>query len=191
MGHGERFWLEEPRDLFARFDLLPKPEDTFEEKLNAITRLMLILAIVFLVVFNWKHWLTFLLIALVLIIFVYLIKQQTNNSDIEFFDELLSDFTYYKDLPDNHNHTMTSSYIDSHHNLQTTPLDQLYTRMVGPTTSVISEQDSSTNPVSLPETRRSQKKGRTAYDLMRASYIDEDNNDRVDKDRSMLFGSIL
>ena len=74
----ETFWLEDPRDLLARFDIFPRPEDTWERKLNTITRLIIIITII-LILAKWKYWLTFLLIGLVLVIFVYLLKHSDHK----------------------------------------------------------------------------------------------------------------
>lgn len=87
----ERFFLEKPSDLFAQFKLLPCKEDTIDVKLNSITRLVLVLTLIFILV-KWKHWQTFLVSSLILIIFVYLIKDSTYN---EYFNEDMDDFKYY------------------------------------------------------------------------------------------------
>ena len=89
MGHGDKFWLEEPSQLLASVTLLPSPDDSWEEKLNVVTRLVIVLAII-LALLGWKHWFTFLVVAIIVIIMIYLLKQ---NNLIEHFD----DFTYYND----------------------------------------------------------------------------------------------
>lgn len=93
MGRPEKFWLEEPRDIVARISLLPNPNDTWEQKLNAITRLIFVVAII-LFLLKWKYWSVFLVLGLVFIVFIYLTKQE--KSDIfEHFDEDMKNFTYY------------------------------------------------------------------------------------------------
>ena len=95
--------MEEPRDLFARFDILPRSTDTWEQKLNSITRLVIVLTTI-LVVLKWKHWLTFFLVALILIVFVYLLKHQEGiehpavSELMENFNEGTgsNEFKYYK-----------------------------------------------------------------------------------------------
>lgn len=94
----ERFWLEEPRDLLARFDIFPKSTDTWEQVLNSITRLVIVIAII-LAICKWKHWLTFLVVGIILVIFVYLLKRQDSMSNtFEHFNEEYnaSNFKYYK-----------------------------------------------------------------------------------------------
>lgn len=93
MGHSktnnstEQFWLERPQDLFLSFTILPTPDDTLDQKLNAVTRLALIITLI-LFLAGWKHWATFLMVILISLTIVYL-----NRSIplIEHFD----DFSFY------------------------------------------------------------------------------------------------
>ena len=93
MSRPERFWLEDPRDLICRFNILPSHKDSFEAKLNAITRLLIIVTIILAIV-KWRHWQLFLSTWVILLIAVYL---NHTPSLIEHFDEDLKDFSYYKD----------------------------------------------------------------------------------------------
>lgn len=95
MSRSEKFWLEEPQDIIARGTILPSHKDSFEEKLNAVTRLIIIITIILALV-KWRHWQVFLALALILIVVVYLNR---GPSLIEHFDEDLKDFSYYKDKP--------------------------------------------------------------------------------------------
>ncbi len=92
MSHSERFWLEDPRNLINKGTVLPSHHDSFEEKLNAVTRLVIIITIILAIV-KWRHWQTFIVISLISIVAVYLNK---GSSLVEHFDEDLKDFSYYK-----------------------------------------------------------------------------------------------
>lgn len=115
MVHPERFWLEEPKDLFRRFTILPCHQDTFEEKLNTVTRLIIIITIV-MYLLKWKHWFTFLIIALCVLVAIYLMKPEHHDL-IEHFNEDLDNFTYYGEQE-----------VD----LSTVPIEDLYTHIVMP-----------------------------------------------------------
>lgn len=93
MTRPERFWLEEPRDLIAKANVLPSHRDSFEEKLNSVTRLIIVITII-MAILNWRHWQIFLVLSLILLVMVYLNR---GPSLIEHFDEDLKDFSYYKD----------------------------------------------------------------------------------------------
>lgn len=64
-----KFWLEDPCVLFKDPSIFPNDKMTKEEKLNALTRLAIIIAIVMWSM-NYDNWLYFLLIALLIIIFL-------------------------------------------------------------------------------------------------------------------------
>lgn len=64
-------WLQNPLVLLTSFEIVPKPEMSIEEKINAITRLVIVVFVIMLVV-KYKHSLAFLLISLALIILTYL-----------------------------------------------------------------------------------------------------------------------
>lgn len=85
-------WVEKPGNLFARSNLLPNPGDTFGEKLNALTRLLIVIVIV-LVVLKWKYWNIILIVGIFLIIFFYLLKSEPDI--IENFNEDMTDPRHY------------------------------------------------------------------------------------------------
>lgn len=61
------FWVENPCALFSEIDIIPKKDMSRSEKLNSLTRLLIIVVIILYFV-DYKHWLIFLLIGLLLII---------------------------------------------------------------------------------------------------------------------------
>lgn len=120
MGHSERFWLEDPNELLSNFEVFPSQDHTWEQKLNAVTRLIIVITIV-LIVLKWESWLTFLLISLVLIIFVYLLKNKSSKTChspklmTEHFNEgkqfkyytntttkIAAPVTYFSEVPEEH-----------------------------------------------------------------------------------------
>lgn len=66
-----KFWLENPRDLFASLELLPTSCMDNNEKLNALTRLVLVLAVVLYFMDKQQLSLTVLVLGLALILLVY------------------------------------------------------------------------------------------------------------------------
>lgn len=108
-----KFWLESPKALFSDTKVLPDQFDDINDKLNTLTKLVIIIAIV-LAIFGWRYWLAFLIIALLVILAVYLLNQIehnggrdgepiSNRSNVrtsdkirrEGFNEDLNNFTYY------------------------------------------------------------------------------------------------
>lgn len=65
--HEQKFWLDDPCCLFSDFELLPRKDMTTNEKLNALTRLVIIIAVV-MYVMNYEYWFNFLVISLLIII---------------------------------------------------------------------------------------------------------------------------
>jgi hypothetical protein len=61
------FWLEDPSILFSDFVLFPNKEMNKSEKLNALTRLAVLLTIL-LYFLKWPHWHIFLLCSLILVL---------------------------------------------------------------------------------------------------------------------------
>jgi hypothetical protein len=75
-----KFWVSDPCILLSDLQFFPTAGMTREEKLNALTRLAVILAIV-MYLMEYKHWHTFLLIAvLTLVVVEYASKNKDNKS---------------------------------------------------------------------------------------------------------------
>jgi hypothetical protein len=85
-------WIEKPSNLVAKLNLLPEVGDTFGEKLNALTRLLVVIVIV-LVLLKWKYWNIILIVGIFLIIFFYLLKSEPDK--VEHFNENLDDPKHY------------------------------------------------------------------------------------------------
>lgn len=64
------FWVEHPLCLLSSFKIIPSEDMTLEEKMNAITRIIIIVFIVMLII-KFKHALTFLIVSLIIIILMY------------------------------------------------------------------------------------------------------------------------
>jgi len=65
-----KFWLEDYTELFRNITILPNGLMTEEERLNALTRLILVIAVL-LLIFRIGSWLYFLLFGIVLVIILY------------------------------------------------------------------------------------------------------------------------
>lgn len=119
----EPFWLEDPSQLVARFDFLPCSTDTWQEKLNTVTRLVILIAVVG-ALLKWKNWLMFLIVCIVLIVLAYLL----NSSNSPYFninsqyDEMSAPHRTY--IP-NHSHGFTHPGFDDkgnrHKKIKPTP----------------------------------------------------------------------
>lgn len=207
MGHDERFWLENPGDLLARFDIFPRPEDTWEQKLNSITRLIILITVI-LVVLKWQHWLTFLVISLILVIFVYLLKQSGNQHyyvqgvDImEHFNEG-NNFKYYKTRSSRQEGRIARApprRLKQPDPPRHGPVDldeqvgQGFTHFVMPGESIHEHAPPQASrpverpaPQSIPRRRR-----KTAYEHAKAAWLEDVDEDEVARDRQNLISSIM
>lgn len=80
-----KFWISDVCVLFSDLQFFPTANMTREEKLNALTRLAVVIAIV-MYLMDYKHWHTFLLIAiLTLVVVEYASKNKDNNKSQEGF----------------------------------------------------------------------------------------------------------
>ena len=75
----ERFWLEEPISLFRNTSLVPQCGMTTGARLNALTRLILIITLI-LYLSKFGRWWLFLLLGLLLIIVLYYLDQQSQTN---------------------------------------------------------------------------------------------------------------
>lgn len=73
----EKFWLENPSSLFNSVNPFPNRAMTKNQRLNALTRFVLLVSL-FLIIADFKHWLFFLLISLLVIIFIYVFTSPEN-----------------------------------------------------------------------------------------------------------------
>lgn len=71
-----KIWLENIGNLFCNIDLLPMRDGTLESQLNAITRLVILIFLILLLLFNLSYALVFLLLALIFIIILYYIQRK-------------------------------------------------------------------------------------------------------------------
>lgn len=72
------FWLKNPSCLFDELTVIPTENMTLAEKMNAITRLVILIFIIMLI-FEYKYSIHFLLIAILLIIIYYYSKKKENK----------------------------------------------------------------------------------------------------------------
>lgn len=72
----KKFWLENPGALLSNIQVVPLNTVTLAEQLNAVTRLVFIVAII-MWLFNFKYTPHFLIISLVFIICIYYIQKRT------------------------------------------------------------------------------------------------------------------
>lgn len=76
-----KFWIDDPCILFTDLVFFPVADMTKEQKFNAFTRLAITIAII-MYAMEYKHWLTFLLLAL-LVIVVAFYASKSPSSDVK------------------------------------------------------------------------------------------------------------
>ena len=75
---GIKFWLENPISLFQDLDILPNPTMTNDEKLNALTRAIIIIsAIMF--AFRFPTWWLFLFVGILVVIVIWYMTKDINR----------------------------------------------------------------------------------------------------------------
>ena len=71
MGSNDLFWAKDPSVLFQNFAIFPTPDMTKNEKLNALTRLSIVVSMV-MYFMEYQHWFIFLVLSLlVMVILAY------------------------------------------------------------------------------------------------------------------------
>jgi hypothetical protein len=83
----EEFWLDNPCILLKHFDLIPSYDKTLNEKLNCLSRIVIIITLILYYMEN-KYWLVFLLIGLLAIFLVKIVstaKGEKGNESKEGF----------------------------------------------------------------------------------------------------------
>ncbi len=73
-----KFWLEDPTVLFRNFQILPTIMMTQTERLNALTRLIIIITIL-LFLLKISYWFIFLFLGITIVIGLYHHSQQIQN----------------------------------------------------------------------------------------------------------------
>lgn len=71
----DTFWVEAPFCLLTDFRVIPREEMTLEQKMNTITRIVILVFLVMLIA-KYKHAMAFLLISIVLIVILYYAKRR-------------------------------------------------------------------------------------------------------------------
>lgn len=80
----DRFWVEDPCVLLTDFDFIPCKDKSKNSNLNAVTRSVIVAAIL-LYLFNYDFWLIFLLISLLVIVILKYMKKEENGENREGF----------------------------------------------------------------------------------------------------------
>lgn len=77
-----KFWIEDPSILLNDLVFFPTVDMTREQKLNALTRLAIVIAVV-MYFMEYKHWLTFALIAILALVVVQYSSASREKCDTE------------------------------------------------------------------------------------------------------------
>ncbi len=83
-----KFWVEDPCVLFTDMFFFPTTNMTKEEKLNALTRLILIITLV-MYIMEYKHWLTFLILSILIVVLL----EYAGKKSSEKFDKEVEEFS--------------------------------------------------------------------------------------------------
>ena len=78
-----KFWLYDPKQLFSSADIIPLDNMTFEEQLNSITRLIIIIYII-LGLMEYKHSIQFFILSILFIILIFLINKEMSKNKENF-----------------------------------------------------------------------------------------------------------
>jgi len=85
---GSSFWLKNPCVLLMDISFFPSKEMSKAEKLNALTRLAIVIAFI-MYLMNYEHWLMFLVLAILILIVLYYCQGLTGKDE----KTLKEDFT--------------------------------------------------------------------------------------------------
>jgi hypothetical protein len=80
----EKFWVENPKFLFCTLNPYPKGNINSIKRLNAITRLILYISLLF-YLFKYKYWHIFLFLGIFFVILLYYITNNKDNNTMEHF----------------------------------------------------------------------------------------------------------
>ena len=75
-----KFWLEDPRELFCSINLAPLPHMSLEEQMNSLSRLIFIIFLILLVL-DYRYDLVFLLLSFIFIIILYYVQRKQMNRE--------------------------------------------------------------------------------------------------------------
>lgn len=95
MMQSEKFWTEDPCALFTEMTLLPSVKMSREEKLNSLTRLIILITIV-MYAMGYKNWLIFVLVAVLAVILLNYCgknKDKPSSDEDEEYSNTTEDFT--------------------------------------------------------------------------------------------------
>jgi Ca2+/Na+ antiporter len=95
------FWIEDPCILFSDFEIFPKKDMSLSEKMNALTRLVVIVTII-MYFLKFKYWLVFGALSILLVVVFYSMKKrQMSNYSGSSVDE----------TDEQENFTLTPTYV--------------------------------------------------------------------------------
>lgn len=110
-GGKEKFWVEDPCSLFASLRVFPMEGMTKDEKLNALTRLAIIVSAV-LYYMQYEHWFTLLILSLLVVVLIKFASREEGYSSKK--EEVKEDFTLVPTYasPDLHVTTISPLFSD-------------------------------------------------------------------------------
>lgn len=81
----DNFWLNNPTILFRKdtyYQIIPSPQMTYNEKLNAMTRFFIFLAILLLIFCGYTEHLYIPIIGIVAIVIIYIVNKKNNKTEL-------------------------------------------------------------------------------------------------------------
>ena len=79
----DKFWLYNPKQIFKSSDIIPLNNMVFEEKLNSITRFVIIIYII-LGLLDYKYSIQFITSSIIIIILIFLLNKEMNKNKENF-----------------------------------------------------------------------------------------------------------
>lgn len=111
----DKFWLKDPAVLFRSnnyYKIIPTQKMTTNEKLNALTRFFILLAILLLIFCSCTEYLYIPIIGIVTIIIVYFILRKKSQNNVEKFDNQNEDDEDNYETPTTENPYMNVTLAD-------------------------------------------------------------------------------
>ena len=75
-----KFWLENPKELFCSINLAPLPDMSLEEQMNSLSRLIFIIFLILLIL-DYRYDLVFLILSFIFIIILYYVQRKQMNRE--------------------------------------------------------------------------------------------------------------
>lgn len=94
----EIVWIERPQNLIRDFRIFPPEDAEFGSKINSLTRLLIVICVI-LALFKWKYWYVVLIVGLLIIMNVYLVRNEEIKPNSKLREKLFLPMKGKMDVP--------------------------------------------------------------------------------------------